>query len=408
VRNRLDQFGLKPELELMKKSLLILALFVGHISFAQDVAKKDTTKTAIATADSTKKDTTESNFTKKFNEFNKKGEYLFTILPVPLYSYSIDAGNIVGLAKYNLVNLNKSDTISQPSKFSELITVSSLGRVKVSVGTDLIWDENNYMMLGYIYYKKQEEYIFGIGNDVTREDIEEYGSSEFRFVNTLYKRVYEKLYVGLGFDISDYTQIEYSDTSFLAGPNIVGNVPNTNFGITFGAFDDTRKNRYNPQQGHFAAIKYTAFPEFIGGQYDYGKLFIDLRKYFNPWYKHIIAMQTTLTYCDGEVPFYDMGLMGGSHRMRGYYKGAIRDNVLFDCQIAYRLPIWNIFGAAAWLGTGRVAPDFSAMEISGFWLDYGFGLRIMVDEKNQTNLRFDLGFGNDGIRGFYINFAEAF
>lgn len=397
----------KPELELMKNFLLILALLIACTSIAQDVAKKDTTKTSVA-ADTTKQDTTESNFTKKFNEFNKKGEYLFTILPVPLYSYSVDAGNIFGLAKYNLISMDKRDTISQPSKLSELVTFSTLGRIKVAVSTDLIWDENKNMILGYIYYKKQEQYIFGIGNDVTRADVSQYTSSEFRFVNTYYRNVYKKMYVGIGFDISDYSQLSYDSTSFLNGPTIVGNEPNTNFGITFGVFDDTRKNRYNPQQGYFAAIKYTAFPEFIGGQYDYGKLFIDLRKYFNPWYKHIIAMQTTLTYCDGEVPFYDMGLMGGDDRMRGYYQGAIRDNILFDCQIAYRMPIWNIFGAAAWLGTGRVAPSFNEFGIEGFWLDYGLGLRIMVDQKHQTNLRFDMGFGNDGIRGFYINFAEAF
>ena len=94
--------------------------------------------------------------------------------------------------------------------------------------------------------------------------------------------------------------------------------------------------------------------------------------------------------------------------MRGYYLGALRDNVLLDGQVEYRMPVWSIIGVTGWLGTGRVASSYSDLALDGFWLDYGFGLRLKVDSKNNTNLRFDFGFGNDGISGFYINFAEAF
>ena len=40
-----------------------------------------------------------------FDSFNQKAEHLFKILPVPLYSYSTEAGNTFGLAKFNLFNL---------------------------------------------------------------------------------------------------------------------------------------------------------------------------------------------------------------------------------------------------------------------------------------------------------------
>ena len=69
-----------------------------------------------------KKDSSSKNEPKKdslsgFDKFNKKGEALFKILPVPIYSYSPEAGNIFGLAKFNVLNLSKKDTISKPSKF---------------------------------------------------------------------------------------------------------------------------------------------------------------------------------------------------------------------------------------------------------------------------------------------------
>jgi hypothetical protein len=57
---------------------------------------------------------------------------------------------------------------------------------------------------------------------------------------------------------------------------------------------------------------------------------------------------------------------------------------------------------------GQVASSYSKVAMDEFHLSYGPGLRIMVDSKHQTNLRFDFGFGPNGVQGFYINFGEAF
>lgn len=94
--------------------------------------------------------------------------------------------------------------------------------------------------------------------------------------------------------------------------------------------------------------------------------------------------------------------------MRGYYKGAIRDKILVDAQIEYRLPIWKIFGLTTWVATGRVADEYSNLSFNGLWLSYGGGVRIKVDSKSDINLRIDMGFGPNGVNGLYLNFAEAF
>lgn len=351
-------------------------------------------------------DTTEE--LSKFDQFNKKAEKLFKIIPVPLYSYSTEAGHIYGLAKYNLIDLSEKDTISQPSRVAEVITLSTEGRVNISVSTDLIWNENKYMVLGFINYKKQSEYVLGIGNDVSIDDVEEYGFERFRFVNTGYMMVAKNLYAGIGFDISDYTELRYDSTGILVDDGAIGLEPNTNFGLKLSTRYDSRDNRYNALSGYFGDVEYTFYPSFFGNPYIYSKLSVDGRTYFNPWLKHVIAVQATTTYSTGEVPFYDLALLGGEDRMRGYYKGALRDKVLIDTQVEYRLPIWNIFGMTAWAGAGRVAESYSDMSLDNLWLSYGVGFRIMVDSEHQTNLRFDFGFGESGAKGFYINFAEAF
>ena len=112
------------------RSLLLVTLFFFGFS-----------PSMFAQADTAKGEAEEPS---KFDQFNKKAEKLFKIIPVPLYSYSTEAGHIIGLAKFNLIDLDKRDTISQPSRIAEVVSFSTEGRVNMSVSTDFIWNENKY------------------------------------------------------------------------------------------------------------------------------------------------------------------------------------------------------------------------------------------------------------------------
>jgi hypothetical protein len=354
---------------------------------------------------STGKPATDSS---KFDKFNAKAEHLFKILPVPIYSYSTEAGNIFGLAKFNLFRLSKKDTISNPSKLSGVVTFSTEGRINASVATELVLKEKKYIILSYINYKKTPEFLFGIGNDVSRDNMEEVSTERIKFLATPLIRVYKEFYAGIIIDISNYFNVDVDSTSFLVKQKIPGTEGGPSNGLGLALSYDNRSSRYNPQGGAFILSSLAWHPTFIGSDYQFSKFQLDIRKYFNPWLKHVIAIQGTTTSVSGTAPFYELALMGGDSRMRGYYEGAYRDKVLVDGQLEYRAPIWNIFGATAWIGTGRVASSYSDLSLEGFHLSYGFGIRIRVDSKNNTNLRLDFGFGPNNIKGTYINFAEAF
>ncbi len=344
----------------------------------------------------------------KFDAFNRKAENLFKILPVPIYSYSSEAGNIFGLAKFNLFQLSKKDTISRPSKISGIFTISEKGRVNFSLSDELVFKQNKWVVLSYINYKKTPEYIFGIGNDVTIDGLEEITVNRVKFVTTALYLVAKDLYFGGGLDIADYFKVETDSNSFIVEQNINGRDGGTNVGLGIGAAFDKRDNRYNSSTGAYILSTLLYYPESIGSKYEYTKFELDARKYFNPWLKHVIAIQATTTYATTAVPFYELAMLGGEYQMRGYYKGAYRDQVLVDGQIEYRMPVWNRFGMTTWIGTGRVAGDYSELTFTGFKLSYGAGFRVTVDTKHNTNLRVDFGFGPGGISGAYINFAEAF
>jgi hypothetical protein len=344
----------------------------------------------------------------KFDATNAKMEKLFKIIPVPLYSYSTEAGHTFGLAKFNLIDLSKLDTISPASRISEVLTFSTEGRVNVSVATDLNWHQGRYMVIGYINYKKQPEYMLGIGNDVSVDNVEQVSTTRFKFVNYGLIQVIKDLYIGIGVDLTNYTDIKTDSTSFLIRDDISGLEGGTSTGLGFSAMYDSRDNRYNAYKGFLVALKTMTFPSWMGNPYLYSSYNLDLRTYVNPWLKHVIAFQATTALRTGDVPFYELAMLGGEDQMRGYYKGALRDNVLVDGQVEYRMPVWKMLGITAFVGTGRVAHSYSDLSMDGFWLSYGGGIRIKVDSKHNTNLRLDWGFGPNGVSGFYINFAEAF
>ena len=344
----------------------------------------------------------------KFDKFNQKAEAFFKWAPAPIITYSTEAGNTFGLAKFNLFHPSKKDSISKPSKLAEVVTFSTKGRVNISVANDLILKENKYMILSYFNYKKTPEYLLGIGNEVSLDDVEEVTVNRLKFSTAAMRLVKENYYAGISLDFSDYYGIETDSNSFLIRDDIAGLRGGTDIGVGIAGALDSRDNRYNAFKGALLLTTITFYPKFLGSRYEFTSIYVDARKYFNPWLKHVIAIQATTTYTSGDVPFYDLALMGGEDRMRGYYKGALRDKVLFDTQLEYRLPIWNIFGLATWVATGRVADSYKNMSLDGFWLSYGGGVRIRVDSENNTNLRFDMGFGPGGVSGFYFNFAEAF
>jgi len=359
---------------------------------------------ALAQQDST----TQADTLSKFDKFNVSMEKFFKYAPAPIITYSSEAGNTFGLAKFNLFHPSKKDTVSKPSKISAVVTVSTKGRVNISVVNDLILKENKYMILSYFNYKKTPEFMLGIGNDVSLDDVEEVIQNRVKFATAAMRRVKENYYAGISLDFSDYFGIETDSNSFLIRDEVSGLHGGSDIGVGFAGALDSRSNRYNPQQGALLLTTVTFYPEFLGSRYEFTSVYIDARKYFRIGKKSVLAMQATASYNSGDVPFYDLALLGGEDRMRGYYKGALRDKAMFDTQVEYRLPVWSIFGLTTWIGTGRVASSFKNMGLDGLWLSYGGGIRIRVDTENNANLRLDMGFGPNGVSGFYFNFAEAF
>ena len=92
--------------------------------------------------------------------------------------------------------------------------------------------------------------------------------------------------------------------------------------------------------------------------------------------------------------------------MRGSYLGRFRDKSMTMLQTEHRASIvWRI-GLVAFYGMGAVAPKVSKCTVAAvacLWR----GLRLLLDKKKKQNVRFDVGFTQDGT-AYYLTIGEAF
>ena len=344
----------------------------------------------------------------KFAEFNKKMEALFKKIPVPFASYTQETGTLFGLAKYNIIHLSKKDTISPPSKISGVATISTNGSMALAGGTQLYFGKGKYIFMSGTYIKIFPEYYLGIGNTVYVKDMEKIDVEKWGLDFDILKVIGENLYFGINYSYTNYWKITKEDSSMLDARNILGKNGGTTSGFGVSLLFDSRDSKYNSSKGMYFFSSYTTYQKFLGSQFAFNSVNLDFRKYWSIWPKHILAYQIASDFNYGNVPFFDLSMMGGSDRMRGYYQGAIRDHLLIDNQIEFRIPIWKIFGFAAFFGAGRVFNNYNDLAFKDIYYAGGGGLRIMVDSENRANLRLDFAYGKYGVKAFIFGFAEAF
>ena len=124
---------------------------------------------------------------------------------------------------------------------------------------------------------------------------------------------------------------------------------------------------------------------------------------------NVLALNFNSTNIFGEAPFYELALFGGGKRSRGYIEGEYRANNSFALQAEYRVRFQKLkrFGAVAFASIGQVFNDTDELRFGNALPAVGGGVRYLLSQEQNLNLRADAGFGINGLQ-FYVTFAEAF
>lgn len=267
--------------------------------------------------------------------------------------------------------------------------------------------EGRREIFGELGYYDYIYFYYGIGNE-TQQALEETYAVKFpRFRINFLEEVFPNFRAGLSYKFDAYDIIGLAENGLLETNQPTG-FEGGNIS-TLGAIlrYDTRDNVNLPLNGWYATLTLEQNAKWLGSPFNFNRALLDVIKYIPVGNQQTIALNTYTGVMGGQVPFQELLFIGGSRKGRGIIEGRFRDKALLLFQAAYRFPIfWRIRGAV-FASSGRVGASYGQVWEGTHHLNYGAGLRFLLNEKEQVQIRFDVGLGGDEL-GYYLFFSDAF
>ncbi len=195
------------------------------------------------------------------------------------------------------------------------------------------------------------------------------------------------------------------------GSLVAGTIPGSRGGIVSGVGTtltyDNRDNIIFPRRGKYFQLTTDFCGRFLGSDFNYTAVRLDLRYYVPVMEKHVLAFQLLCRTVAGTAPFYDLSNLGSAWMMRGISTGRYIDKSLLAFQTEYRLHIWKRLSAAGFAAVGDVAPKLTSFTFNPLRYSVGGGLRFRIDSREGTNVRLDYAWAR-GSSGLYVTVLEAF
>ncbi len=348
----------------------------------------------------------------KLDDFNKKMEKIVRIFPLPVVSYSAETDWLFGLTKINSFRIGADDQYDesiQPSQVTALFYLTMNKQYKGVLTSDLIFSENKWESFTQIMFIDFPSYYFGIGDDTKLEDRCWVDTENFGIEQSIVYQLNETYYIGVKYLFNNFLKVDTVADAEQCAFNYENLDENEGIqsGIGIRARYDTRDNRLSARKGSAIYFEFMNYGKWIGSEFEYNSLTIDLRKFITPIKGLTLAGQLYSEAKFGNVPIQSLSLMGGDDMMRGVYHGRFRDKTMIEAQVELRFPIFWVFSGAVFTGLGEVAPDFNSYTWDGVKWTYGAGIRLVVNEATRSNLRFDVGvFEKRPL--FFFTYSEAF
>ena len=256
---------------------------------------------------------------------------------------------------------------------------------------------------------------YGIGQNAEYDDaVVVFARQLVARERVLFRLGQSEWYLGPEVGLSSLGAVRFEGDDGRQVPLPRGGEGTTNLTGGVGIAYDTRHNPLNVRDGAFAEVAILASSAGVLSQYTFHNVYADLRGYrpLDHNKSVIVAGQILGQFGGGDLPFNELGLIGGDSMLRGYYRGRYRDRHLIAAQAEIRiLPLPLGFterlGLAAFVASGTVYPSWAELRNARPLVTAGGGLRILTFPASDIYTRVEWGFSEDGP-GFYVYVGEAF
>lgn len=188
-------------------------------------------------------------------------------------------------------------------------------------------------------------------------------------------------------------------------------------GLSVHLMYDGRDNPIAPYKGSYLNMAFRSNTVAFGSTQASTMLYYEYRTYFGLkksvprdvlafWFWGVSVLSGRMPYLELPAITWDTYNRSG----RGYIQGRFRgDNMMYgETEYRFRITKDNLFGGVVFLNcTTASNPLTHQSAFDAFAPGYGFGLRILMNKNDRTNICVDYGRGN-GFAGIYFNIREAF
>lgn len=326
---------------------------------------------------------------------------------LPGITYSPDRGITFAGGALRYFRAPGQDDDARASRVVLTVEASVSGRGMVSFDPDVWFADERYHLGGTAWVSYLDYAYFGVGNQTTMQEREDYTAVRWSLRPELVRRITRALYAGAVYEFRYENQTEMADGGELA----MDVVPGADGGLISGLGAliryDTRDHAFTPRSGGLVTLSPRAYLTELGGDYDFTRLLLEASWFFSLGGEHVLAADGRLDMRGGQPPFTYLSSGGGSRLLRGMLEGRYRDMQFVGAQAEYRFPLFWRFRGAAFAGAGRVARQVSELTPDGLHYSGGGGLRFAVQKDERITIRLDYGRSVDDS-GFYLAMLEAF
>lgn len=337
---------------------------------------------------------------------DRKFDYI--IAPIPVVNPLLGSG--LTLAGALLYRVNPNDNVSPPSLSGVGGFYTSSESWAAAFAQKLYLKEDRYRIsLGAGYFNLYYDFYgigFGAGKNDRKVSIKQEGSL---FGGEVLVRLFGHLYAG---PFYRYLPTRTKPDGDLRDALVAIGIPAGQLDLDIGSLglhlqNDTRENTFYPAQGHLIDLT-SAFQEpSFGSNLTYQKYQASYNRYLGLSGPSVLAMRVAGCYATGDVPFFDLCLLGAKSDIRGYAVGRYQDRTLLSGQVEYRRVLYKKFGGVVFGGVAQVGKNLHDFNSSDWLPGGGAGLRYLVSEIHKINMRVDLARGRDET-ALYVSVGEAF
>ena len=332
----------------------------------------------------------------------------YIIAPFAFYLPETDL--VIGAGVKRFYHFGKDqDSLTRISNVAASIQYSLNGQFLLRSQYQIFTNHENYYITGYMGYSRFPMTFYGIGNGIDMEKSEQISFNYIRFDNLVYRKTGKNSFAGLGWRYMNMYHVDMPENGIMQSQQTAGMYGSAVSGVNLSYLFDSRDNVLTPSKGMFAQMIYSIHHKATASTHNFNRWQIDVRYYFKPFKKRqdVLAFQGFGLLTNGNVPFNELGQMGGDMIMRGYFQGSYRDKNLLALQTEYRLQLLKRWGIVGFAGAGSISDAMNNFDINNTKPSYGGGLRFKINRKENVNVRMDYGFGN-GQQNIYFFIAEAF